>query len=232
VPGLFELQTLELPQAFTCIPLLQRLGQLHKLQQLEVGLHACSHQQLQQVFEALGGCTQLTSLALFNRLACLNFSPDPGREYTVDLAGIRAQTQLSKLQQLQQLKLQQIRWDLPEACAFTTLPGLTQLTINQCGITDMGLAVMFQRLTGLRKLKVEESIRDNSMLFVAMGFLTNLEDLSLTRNDNWVTDMTLPLLTPLTNLTKLVLDDPVYAENQTPCVSGEVERVFLAGMPY
>jgi hypothetical protein len=231
IPGLFELQTLELPEAHAALPLPQRLRQLPKLQQLEVGLHACTPQQLQQVFEAIGSGTQLTYLHLFHREACLDFSFYPRRTFTVELEGVEVQAQLGKLRRLQQLKLQQIKWDVEGARQLTVLMSVTALTLNECDIADLGLAAVFQRLTGLRSLKVTDSTWENNLLYATLGFLSGLQILHLSSNDNWVMDKTLPLLSPLTNLTWLLLDDPQYEAGEGPCVSQGAERAFVAGMP-
>lgn len=228
-----ELQWLQLPQACAALPMLQTAAQQPKLQDLELGLQGASQQQLQQVADALGECTQLTELHLFPKYNDSLATPifESGPEHSIDLEGVRLQ--LQGLRQLQRLKLTQIKWDIKGFSQLTALSSLTQLVLDDCDIAAAGLAVAFQRLTGLRELNMSVCMPDNECLLVAMACLTNLENLALIQQKHTFTDDTLPLLSPLTKLTHLSLrrPDPDELEGEEDPLSTEAEEEFLAGMP-
>jgi hypothetical protein len=235
VHDLPELQWLQLPRVGVALPMLQTAAQQPKLQDLELGLHGANQQQLQQMADALGRCTQLTELHLYPKYNGSLGSRiiDYGPECSIDLAGMRLQ--LQGLRQLQRLRLTQIKWDLKGFSQLTVLSSLTQLVLIECDIADTGLAVAFQRLTRLRALQMTASLPDNECLLVALAGLTNLHSLALIQQQHKFTDDTLPLLSPLTKLTFLSLcchhADEGEEQAEDP-VSAEVEGEFLAGMIY
>jgi hypothetical protein len=228
-----ELQWLQLPQVCIALPMLQTAVQQPKLQDLELGLQCASQQQLQKVADALGRCTQLAELHLYPKYGDSLATPifESGPEHSIDLGEVRLQ--LQGLRQLQRLRLTQIKWDLKGFSQLTVLNSLTQLAMDDCDIADAGLAVAFQRLTGLRQLNMGGCLPDNECLLVAMACLTNLESLSLIQQKHTFTDATLPLLSPLTKLTYLTLrrPDPDEPDGKEDPLSAEVEEEFLAGMP-
>jgi hypothetical protein len=190
-----------------------------------VALQDCSREQLQQVFDALSSCAQLTKLHMFND------DMDPGEPHpSVNLSGMQVHRQLSKLRQLQELTLSQIRWDHWGPRQLTVLSALTKLRLEYCHMSDTGLAVMLQRLTGLRDLHVGETLPANELLLAMLGGLSNLESCLRLYNAGGFsfTDEVLALLSPLTKLTCLEL----YGANDDSFVSADAERAFLAGMPH
>jgi BarA-like signal transduction histidine kinase len=224
VSGLCGLQHLELCQTDRALLFLQQVAQQARLQRLDLALHICSSQELQQVFSALSSCTQLTQLHLFSHDA----EPGAGSDTSVNLSGMQVHMQLSKLRQLQQLKLTFIQWDSWGPSQLTVLSALTQLRLEHCDMSELGLAVIFQRLTGLRELEVAETLPADELLLVSLGCSSNLERLCSQHNNFEWTDETLPLLSPLTKLTELCL----YGADFFSTVSPIAERAFLAGMPH
>ena len=68
-----------------------------------------------------------------------------------------------------------------------------------------------QRLTGLRKLFLRTLELNNKLVWVAAACLTNLQQLDcILCNGIAVTDDTVQLLAPLTNLTHLTLDSGYF----------------------
>jgi hypothetical protein len=236
-----SLQCLHLPKAYAATSLLQHLEQQPQLQQLSLGLHGSSPEQLQQVADALSRCKQLTQLHLFNQYCNLEMAPWTLGAQEVNLRGVRLQ--LQDLRQLQRLKLAHIKWGFAGFSQLTVLSSLTALELDSCDIASAGLAAAFQRLTGLRELRIPSCMPDNDCLVGALGCLTNLEGLVLLGNRPRFSDAILPLLSPLTKLTHLSLyeaghDDESDSDNeadeqqQQGPPSAAARRQFLAGMPH
>lgn len=121
---------------------------------------------------------------------------------------------------------------------FTALTALTDLKIADCkGKLDLGIAAIMQRLTGLRVLKLQNIELSNRLIWVSAACLTNLVDLHCTMCDPIaVTDDTLHLLAPLTNLTHLSLDaivdpddDTVYSNVSDDAVESLLQQLPLLG---
>jgi hypothetical protein len=228
VPGLSQLQRLHLGDAHAAMPLLQHTKQQPMLQRLDLALHSCSPGKVE---DALAACTGLTKLHLYNKHWYLFGIPaeERGPSNCVVLSGL--QLQLHKLTRLQRMKLTQVRWDFEGFSQLTVLTNLTFLKLNTCDIAELGMAVVFQRLTGLRKLGLETCLPANNFLLMAMACLTNLECLCVSYHHLAFTDVNLPLLSPLTKLTRLALDAETSDEGD-PLVSEAVNDAFMAGMPH
>jgi hypothetical protein len=209
--------------------------------QVLVGLQHCESDQVDDVLEALSAGTQLTGLQLYLR--------NPGNERD----GLRVQDELGHMQyiwlhphlvllpQLQLLHVSGIELDPIDIVHFTTFTTLTDLKIAHCsGELELGIAAMMQRLTGLRKLHLESlgPVGLSSVLiWVAAACLTNLQQLKVTVcRGITITDQTLHLLAPLTNLTQLVLDHGhiIYDSDGDEYfygVSDAAERRLLSQLP-
>jgi hypothetical protein len=141
--------------------------------------------------------------------------------------------QLQGLRQLQRLKLTQVRWDFEGFSQLTVLTSLTKLKVDRCDIADTGMALVFQRLTGLRKLILWTPLPKNDCLLVVMACLSNLEylDVEDAESELVITSTTLPVLSPLTKLTALILWEH-ETEAGERAVSDGAQDAFLAGMPH
>lgn len=124
-----------------------------------------------------------------------------------------------------------------DALHFTSLPStITQLAMINVRFSDLALAAMLPRLTGLRELLLDGLRLESELVWATVGAMTGLRSLKLVRSlPIRLTDATLHLLAPLTGLTELMLDGPdEYADEEEPDgqpVSADVQEAFLAGMP-
>lgn len=146
------------------------------------------------------------------------------------MSGVRLQ--LHKLRQLQRLKLTQVRWDFEGFSQMTVLSSLTKLTLDTCHVSDLGLAVVFKQLTGLRKLCIASQWPLSDCLFLSLGSLSELECLRLeckNHNNELVATSATP---PAVSFDKVDMADPNPRQDSCRAVSQEVLQVYLAGMPH
>lgn len=227
LPGLRQLRQLQLMDASAGLSLLQQLPDLPALQLLELGLHDCTIQQLQQVTAIIATGTQLTGLRLFHT----SVERDAMEEATLALGSIQLHKCLKKLPHLQMLHLSALDVSDSDAVHFTALSKLTALTITTCpSVGDLAVGAMMMRLTGLRHLHLDSSELASPLLWPAVACLSNLESLYYNCSRSNLTDGALHLLTPLTNLTKLTLQESADWEGQD-ALSVQVVSRFLRNMP-
>lgn len=177
--------------------------------QVKVGLRYCGQEQLGPVLAAISAGTHLTGLQLyFENSSQESDGPGPGEDHLGDMRDIQLHSYLKKLPQLQLLHVSGLKLDPADLVHFTGLTALTNLKFADCrGQLDLGIAAIMHRLTGLRKLKLEVLELSNPLIWVSAASLTNLQKLECMCCDGIaVSDDTLHLLAPLTNLTQLVLD--------------------------
>lgn len=228
VRGLEGLTCLLLDEPQASLSLLQRVPQLSQLQTLRVGLEYCSREQIEQVFAAIAAGTQLTALHAY----CTDTEQEDDTYAGVSCEGVLLHRYLQRLPQLRQLHLSGLQLDTRDAMHFTALSALTDLRLAQCDISDVAVAAILQRLTGLRVLVLDELCLTSPVVWVAAACLTNLEDLCCRMNTRAaVTEDTLHLLAPLTKLTNLELDMPAGEDGHAAPINRAVVAEFLAGMP-
>jgi hypothetical protein len=162
---------------------------------------------------------------------CLESEQDKVKSLDVNMSGVRLQ--LQGLRQLQRLKLSNVKWDFEGFSQLTVLSSLTKLKADACDIADAGLALAFQRLTGLRKLVLWTPLPNNACLLVAMACLSNLEHLDFGDEDSElvVTSANLPVLSPLTKLAYLTLLDQ-RTDTGERTVSDAAQDALLDNMPH
>jgi hypothetical protein len=131
------------------------------------------------------------------------------------------------------LHLSGLEFDAADAMHFTALSSsLTDLKLSDCTISDLAVAAMLQRLTGLRRLTLNAVGLVNPMLWVILASLTNLQSLHCL----WVDPVaglsadTLHLLSALTSLTSLRVD-ALVDENNEPLITPAMRDQFVADMP-
>lgn len=227
LPGLSNLQQLQLPDASAGLSLLQQLPDLPALQLLELGLRGCTFQQLRQVTAIIATGTQLTGLCLL----CQNTEKDLDDIITVDLGSVQLHKCLKKLPHLHMLHVSALDVSDTDALHFTGLSKLTSLSIVAClALTELAVGAMMMRLTGLRHLHLDSLELDSPLLWPAVACLSNLESLYYNCSSSTLTDSTIHLLTPLTSLTKLILRDSADQEGEDSVSEGAWSR-FLESMP-
>jgi hypothetical protein len=186
---------------------------------VKVRLQHCGQEQLEPVLAATSAGTQLTGLQ--------EYWCDPyqqldgsfgGRFGLADMHNILLHSYLRKLPQLQLLHLSGMELNPADIVHFTALTALTELKIGSCaGKLDLGIAAIMQRLTGLHKLFLRALELRNPLIWAAAASLTNLQQLEcILCNRVAVTDETLHLLAPLTNLTRLTLDAGFWTDLDGP----------------
>jgi hypothetical protein len=201
--------------------------------QVKVGLQHCKPSQLEPVLAALSAGTQLTGLQIYFRDQSQEMDRAPGP----DMPDILLHSYLKKLPRLQLLHVTGLKLDEADVVHFTALTALTDLKITDCrGKLDLGVAAIMQRLTALQFLKLQNIELSNRLIWASAACLTNLQDLHCTMCGHGivVTDDTLHLLAPLTNLTHLSLDATVdpddlnsYSNVSDAAVSSLLEQLPL-----
>lgn len=149
VGGLQQLRWLELTQPQHALPLLARLRELPQLQGLKAKLGDCQPDEVGAVVAAIAAATRLTRLQLYSTDA----SQEEDEDNVIDCAGQMLHRHLRQLRKLRVLHLSAFGFDRANAVHFTALSStLTDLKLSFCHISDLAVAAMLQRLTGLRRL--------------------------------------------------------------------------------
>lgn len=226
VQGARSLQHLLLDNGAHAVEFLQALPSISSLRSLQAGLQGATKDHVKLLLGAVAEVTQLTHLALFP-----NYRGFDRGQHIVGTDGLPAlgeavqlHKHLQKLPQLKNLVVYQLDVQPSDAMGFTCLTGLTSLNLSNClHLEDSAAVAAAGRLTRLRRLTLDANGLSDKALCPAVACLTGLEHLTIGRDAPKLTDDSLHLLSPLTNLTCLGVD----------CrgVSDAALRRFLQGMP-
>jgi hypothetical protein len=221
VQGLQGLQHLHISGTRKSLELLQMLPQLSSLQQLDAaGLQEYDEQaagDARQLLDAIEHTTGLRRLALRGKSRAI-------------LPGISLHQHLVKLPLLQSLSLDRVDVPSDDAVHFTALTALTVLELEGCcPMGDLSVTAIACRLTGLIELSLRSCGLHGIGLWPAVASLVGLRHLLVDSEDTgepFLTDLSLHLLAPLTNLMYLGVNGEQMWTTQDVC------QQFLSGMPH
>jgi anti-anti-sigma regulatory factor len=228
VTGLSHLHALSLSCAESSLELLQQLHRLNELRALTVKLCGCTDRRMHDVLASIGAATKLTELILY---AYSIEGPLPV-EYALPMQGALVSEHLSKLQSLQTLWLLELEMQPGDALGLRALTGLT--TLNVRGVPYFGslaVAALACAAKHLQELALVECGADDIVFLPVVATQTELRSLEFSRGPV-MSDATLQLLVPLTNLTYLAfLPGHLPGPMQRHDSSLEAQQRFLAAMP-
>lgn len=165
----------------------------------------------------ISAATQLTGLTLdLTESSMLR----EGRRVTATLHLGRV---LKGLVNLEELILQANDAPTVDLIELTALTKLTNLSLCNCGATDLVVSALACRLLRLQKLDLQYCAMRTQAFLPPIGALPDLRDLDLCENTFKLTDLGLMQLSRLTKLTHLLFDKET--------VSSEAVAAFLAAVP-